>query len=90
VLERPLPKPPPPTAQPGRRPRSSTASAAYARAYRQRRKTGQLVVKITIDWLIIDELIAQGFLAAWDEADRRQIARAVQEILTVMSRYSAP
>ena len=49
-----------------------------------------MFVSVKIDYWIIDELIAQGFLAAWDEADRRQIARAEKEILTAMSRYSTP
>jgi hypothetical protein len=86
VLERPLPKPPPPTASP-QRARSSTASASRNRAYRQRRKAGQLVVTIVIDGWVLDLLTEAQFLKPWDCGDRAAITRAVQAFLSFQSRY---
>lgn len=57
--------------------------------YRTRRRAGEMIVPLKVDFWILEALIAEGWLAEWDAGDRRRVAEAAQSRENFWSRYDA-
>jgi hypothetical protein len=57
----------------------TSGAAARQRAYRRRKRTGQITVSIEVNqWEIADLLVEQGLLPQWDSEDRAKVRAAFE------------
>ncbi|MCK1430756.1 MULTISPECIES: hypothetical protein [unclassified Bradyrhizobium] len=55
-----------------------TAAAQRMREHRARRASGATRVAIDLDWNDVDWLRSQGVLQEWNEADRKELSKALK------------
>ena len=66
----------------GKKPKRTRPSAAKVRLYRQRKRLGQVVLKVVVEEAALDEyLIASGRLTAAESLVRTKVEHAVAEVL---------
>ncbi len=55
------------------------SAAEKQRRYRERQKRGCISVRVDVDLAVIDALIEEGLLSAWDSEDAEQIKDVLEE-----------
>jgi len=67
----------------------TSKAAERQRRYRQRRSEQRGVLQVEADlFMLSDLLVEKGFLQQWDSEDRSKVTAALQEALSVWSRYA--
>jgi hypothetical protein len=74
--------------RPGRRHRRALATARQS-AWRQRQRDGVACYTVTIDGSVIDMLVRLGWLRDDEATDKRQVSRAIAELLADTARKMA-
>lgn len=66
-------------------------AAERQRRYRARQKSGEIVTPpLAVPVATIETLIDVGYLAAWDAADPKAVAQAVEKLLSDLRRFEIP
>ena len=75
----------------GKKPKRSRPSAAKVRLYRQRKRLGQMVLKVVVEEAaLVTFLIESGRLSAADSFARPKVEAAVQQVLAdLAARWAA-
>jgi hypothetical protein len=59
-------------------------STHAVRRFRDRKRSGTLLIRIEVDGLTRDELVDSGLLPAWDAEDPAAVAAAVERLLRLL------